>query len=168
MAGRQFVQNNGRKNGCKISTTVYPTERNTKTIRTDKASAFTGRFFREFCKKNYISIIYGTPYIHTPNGLVERGVRTLKENLLTNIKAGEPFGKALDLALYVMRTTPHTRLKKSAFELHFVREPNTELSNMLNVNEIKKLTNNHSFLAKPETCKSTHSVEKAVAQTICQ
>ena len=94
-----------------------------KTIRTDKASAFTGRFFREFCKKNYISIIYGTPYIHTPTGLVERGVRTLKENLLTNIKAGEPFGKALDLALYVMRTTPHTRLKKSAFELHFGREP---------------------------------------------
>ena len=108
-----------------------------KTIRTDKASAFTGRFFREFCKKNYISIIYGTPYVHILTGLVERGVRTLKENLLTNIKAGEPFGKALDLALYVMRTTPHTRLKKSAFELHFGREPNTELSKMLNLMKSK-------------------------------
>ena len=139
-----------------------------KTIRTAKASAFTGRFFREFCKKNYISIIYGTPYIHTPTGQVERGVRTLKENLLTNIKAGEPFGKTLDLALYVMRTLPHTRLKKSAFELHFGREPNTELSNMLNLNEIKNLTNNHSFLAKPETLQVSHSVEKAVAPTICQ
>ena len=82
---------------------------------------------------------------------MERVVRTSKENLLTNIKAGEPFGKTLDLALYVMRTTPHTRLKKSAFELQFGREPNTELSNMLNLNEIKKLTNNHSFLAEPET-----------------
>ena len=82
-----------------------------KTIRTDKASAFTGHYFREFCKTNFISLIYGTPYIHTPAGLVERGVRTLKENLLTNIKAGESFGKALDLALGVMRTTPHTRLK---------------------------------------------------------
>ena len=40
-------------------------------------------------------LIYGTPYIHTPTGLVERGVRTLKDNLLTNIKAGERFGKAL-------------------------------------------------------------------------
>ena len=29
-----------------------------KTIRTDKASAFTGHHFREFCKKSYISIIY--------------------------------------------------------------------------------------------------------------
>ena len=97
-----------------------------KTIRTDKATAFTGRQFREFCKTKFIKLIYGTPYIHTPTGLVGRGVRTLKENLLTNIKDGKPFGKALDLALNVMRTTPHTRLRKSAFELHFGREPNTE------------------------------------------
>ena len=82
-----------------------------KTIRTDKATAFTGRLFRDFCKKHYIKLIYGTPYIHTPTGLVERGVRTLKENLLTYIKAGERFGKALDISLDVMRKTPHTRLK---------------------------------------------------------
>ena len=74
-----------------------------KTIRTDKATAFTGRTFRNFCKKHYIKLIYGTPYIHTPTGLVERGVRTLKDNLITNIKAGERFGKALDLSLDVMR-----------------------------------------------------------------
>ena len=67
---------------------------------------------------------------NTPTGVVERGVRTLKENLLTNVKAGESFGKALNLALEVMLTTPHTKLKKSAFELHFGRESNTELSNM--------------------------------------
>ena len=102
-----------------------------KTIRTDTASLFTGHYLREFCKKNYIPIIYGTPYIHSSTALVERGVGTLKENLLTNNKAGESFGKALDLAFGVMRTTPYTRLKKSAFELKFGREPNTELSNML-------------------------------------
>ena len=77
-------------------------------IRTDKASAFTGHHFIEFCKRNYILIIYGTPYIHTPTGLKERVVRTTKENLLTNIEAEESFGKALDLAPRVMRTTPHT------------------------------------------------------------
>ena len=76
-----------------------------KTIRTDKAAAFTGRLFRDFCKKHYIKLIYGTPYIHTLTGLVERGVRTLKENLLTNIKARERLGKALDLSLDVMRKT---------------------------------------------------------------
>ena len=121
-----------------------------KTIRTDKATAFTGRHFREFCRNKFIKLIYGTPYIHTPTGLVERGVRTLKENLLTNIKAGEPFGKALDLALNVMRTTPHTRLRKSAFELHFGREPNTEWGNMLKLDKTKLITNN-SISARPDT-----------------
>ena len=121
-----------------------------KTIRTDKATAFTGRLFRDFCKKHYIKLIYGTPYIHTPTGLVERGVRTLKENLLTNLKAGERFGKALDIALEIMRKTPHTRLKKSAFELHYGRSPNTEVSNLLNLDSLKKLTEN-SISAKPDT-----------------
>ena len=70
----------------------------------------------------------------------------MKENLLTNLKAGERFGKALD----VMRKTPHSRLKKSAFELHYGRKPNTEISNLLNLDEIEKLTK-RSVSAKPDT-----------------
>ena len=73
-----------------------------KTIKADKATAFTGRLFRDFCKKRYMKFIFETPYIHTPRGLVERGDRTLKENRLPNNKAGERFGKALDLSLDVM------------------------------------------------------------------
>ena len=121
-----------------------------KMIRTDKATAFTGRLFRDFCKKHYIKLIYGTPYFHTPTGLVERGVRTRKENLLTNIKAGEHFGKALNIALVIMRKTPHTRLKKSAFEQHYGRSPNTEVSNLLNLDILKKLTES-SISAKSDT-----------------
>ena len=120
-----------------------------KTIRTDKATAFTGHLFRDFCTKHYITLIYGTPYIHIPTGLKERGVRTLKENLLTNIKAVEHFSKALDLSLDVMRKTPHSRWKKSAFELHYCRKPNTEKSNLLKLDSLKKLTD-HSALAKPD------------------
>ena len=74
----------------------------------------------------------------------------MKENLLTNLKAGERFGKALDMFLDVMRKTPHTRLKKSAFELHYCRKPNTEISNLLNLDEIEKLTK-RSVSAKPDT-----------------
>ena len=62
-----------------------------KTIRTDKATAFTSGLFREFFKNHQIKLIYGTSYIHTPTGLVERGIRTLKEILLTNIKAVDIF-----------------------------------------------------------------------------
>ena len=81
---------------------------------------------------------------------MERGVRTLREILLTNVKAGESFGKALDMALDVMRKTPHTRLNKSAFELHYGREPNTEISNLLITDALKNLTKT-CILAKPDT-----------------
>ena len=74
----------------------------------------------------------------------------MKENVLSNIKAGERFGEALDISLDVMRKTPHTRLKKSAFELPYGRKPNTEISNLLNLDEIEKLTK-RSVSAKPDT-----------------
>ena len=121
-----------------------------KTIRTDNATAFTGRLFCDFCKNRYIKLIYGIPYIHTPTGLVKRGVRTLKENLLTNIKAGERFGKALDLSLDVVRKTPQTKPIKSAFELHYGRKPNTEVTNLLSLDTLKNLTKN-SVSATPGT-----------------
>ena len=150
MAGGLLLHVNGRRNGVKILEQYINLNGVPKTIRTDNATAFTGRLFREYCRRHYIKLKYGTPCIHTPTGLVERGVRTLKENLLTNIKAGERFGKALDISLDVMRKTPHTRLKKSAFELHYGRKPNTEISNLLKLDTVEKLTKD-SVLAKPDT-----------------
>ena len=121
-----------------------------KIIRTGKVTAFTGRLFREFCKRHYVKLIYRTPYIHTPTGLVERVVRTLKENPLTNFKTGELFRKALDMSLEVMRKIPHTRLRKSAFEPHYGRKPNTEIINLSKLDMLEKLTKG-SVLAKPDT-----------------
>ena len=111
-----------------------------KTIRTNKATAFTGGLFRDFCKRHNFKLIYRIPYILTTTGLVELGVRTLKQNLLTNIKAGERFGKALDMSLEVMRKTPRTGLRKSAFELHYGRKPNTDKNNLLKLEMFEKLT----------------------------
>ena len=54
------------------------------------------------------------------------------------------------MALDVMRKTPHTRLNKSAFELHYGWEPNTEISNLLNKDALKKLTKT-CILDKPDT-----------------
>ena len=132
-----------------------------KTIRTDQATASTGRLFRDFCKKHFITLMYGTQYINTPTGLEERGVSTLKENLQSNIKAGERFGKALDMSLDVIRKPPHTRLRKSAFQLHYGRKPNTEIRNLLNLDKIEKLTK-RSISAKPETLQVYSSNEADV------
>ena len=75
-----------------------------KTIGADKATAFTGRLFRDFrIKALYQSNIRDTVYPHT-HRFGRTGVRTLKD-----IKAGERFSKALDLSLDVMRKTTHTR-----------------------------------------------------------
>ena len=49
-----------------------------------------------------------------------------------------------------MRKTPNTRLKKSAFELHYGREPNTEISNLLKLDAVENITRN-CFSAKPDT-----------------
>ena len=116
-----------------------------KTTRTDKATAYTGRFFRDFCQKRYLKLIYGTPYIDTITVLVERRVRTLKENVLTNIKAGERCGKALDLSLDVMRKTPHAKLNKSALELYYGQKPNTEVTNLLSLENLKKVNKKFHF-----------------------
>ena len=96
--------------------------------------------------------------MHTPIGLVERGVKIFKTKLRSNIKAGEFFGNALDLGLAVMRTTPHTWLMKPAFELHFGREQCMELSKKLKIDE--KLTGNYSISAKTRNFADLHIQEK--------
>ena len=96
-----------------------------QTIRTDKGTAFTGKKFRDFCKSLNIKLIYGKPYIHTPTGLVERGIKTLKEGYVIN--------EALGRSLNVMRTTVHSSIKETPFERHYGRKPRTEIHNYLNV-----------------------------------
>ena len=56
----------------------------------------------------------------------------------------------MDMSLDTMRKIPHTRLTKSAFHLHYGRKPNTEISNLLNLDKIEKLTK-RSISAKPHT-----------------
>ena len=83
-----------------------------QTIRTVKSTAFTGKEFRDFCKSLNIKLFYGTPFIHTPTCLVERGVKTLKDYLRTNFEEGYVINEALSRSLNVMRTTVHSSIKK--------------------------------------------------------
>ena len=57
-----------------------------QTIRTDKGTAFTGKEFRDVCKSLNIKLKNGTQYIHSPTGLIQRGLKTLKDFLRANIE----------------------------------------------------------------------------------
>ena len=118
-----------------------------QTIRTDKGTAFTGREFRQTCKNLNIKLIYGTPYIHTATGLVERGIKTLKDLMRTNLQDKCNLNEALYQALMVMRMTVHSKTKESPFERHYGRKPRTELTNYLNL----PTGNNEYISAQPET-----------------
>ena len=118
-----------------------------QTIRTDKGTAFTGKEFREICKSLNIKLIYGTPYIHTPTGLVERGIRTLKEYLRKNLEEGYNINEALSRSLNVMRTTVHSSIKETPFERHYGRKPRMEIHNYLNISPNK----HYNVSARPET-----------------
>ena len=118
-----------------------------QTIRTDKGTAFTGKEFREICKSLNIKLIYETPYIHTPTGLVERGIRTLKEYLRTNFEEGYTINEALSRSLNVMRTTVYSSIKETPFERHYGSKPRTEIHNYLNMSPNKHF----NVSARPET-----------------
>ena len=99
-----------------------------QSIRTDKGTAFTGKDFRVFSKNIIIKLIYGTSYIHTPTGLVERGIKTLKNYMRAILWDGWTINEALSRSLNVMRTTVLSSIKETPFERHYRRKPRTELT----------------------------------------
>ena len=116
-------------------------------IRTDKGTVFTGNEFRSTCKKLNIKLIYGTHYIHTATGLVERGIKTLKDLMKANLEDKCTVNEALSRSLNVMRTTIHSSIKETPFERHYGRKPRTEITSYLNIpTEINEIVS-----ARPET-----------------
>ena len=86
------------------------------------------------------------PYIHSPTGLVERGVRTIKQIIITNIKDSKSFSESLDIALNLMRMTKNSRLNKSVFESYLGRKPQIQLNNFLSVYQNSKKTDEWTYV----------------------
>ena len=78
MAGRGYMRKTNQKNSKNFHGAIYHKKRSAQTIRTDKGTASTGEELRDFCNSLNMKLEFGTPYIHTPTGLVERGIKTLK------------------------------------------------------------------------------------------
>ena len=118
-----------------------------QTIRTDKSTAFTGKLYKKLYKSLNIILIYGTPYIHTPIGLMERGIRTPEEYLRTNLEEGHNMNDSLSRSLNVMRTTVHSSIKETQFERHYGRKSRAEIHKYLSVSPNK----HYNVSARPET-----------------
>ena len=119
-----------------------------QTIRTDKGTAFTKKEFRDFCYSLNIKLIYGTPYVHTPTGLVERGIKSLKDYLRTNLEAGYVINEALSRSLNVMRMTVHLSIKEKKLHLSVTTVEGCERKfTHLNVSPNKQ----YNVSARPET-----------------
>ena len=85
------------------------------------------------CINLHIKLIYGTPYIHTATGLLERGIKTPKDLMRTNLEDKCNLNDALYQSLMVMRMTIHSKTKETPFERHYGRKPRTELTSYLNL-----------------------------------
>ena len=103
-----------------------------KTIKLDNGSAFISKEYKSFCKEYNIIRKYGTPNLHTGTGLVERTIQSLKNLTKTNLEETQNLRESLNKALYVLRSTTHSEIKKTPFKLQFGREPGTKLSNLKN------------------------------------
>ena len=108
-----------------------------QTIRLDKGMASTGNEFRSVCKKLNIKLIYGTAYIHTATGLVERGIKTLKDLMRTNLEDKCTVSEALSRSL-----TSHAHDGPLKHKRNAVRKTLRKKAKIGN-NKLFKLTNGY-------------------------
>ena len=102
-----------------------------KEIKSDKGGAFISTEYKEFCKSRKIEVQYCPLRMHTRNGTVERAIQTMKNLIPATMEDGNNLHESVNRALRVIRSTIHTGLKKTPFELHHGRKPRTELTNMI-------------------------------------
>ena len=91
-----------------------------------KGRGFILKEYREFCKSRNKEIEYCTPRLHTG-----KSDTIFKNLMLTNLEEGIELTESVNRALRVLRFTIHTGLKRTPFELHRIRKPRTELTNIV-------------------------------------
>ena len=99
-------------------------------IRTDHGSGFKNDIVQQFCYNKGIKHILSPVGDHRGSGLVERTIQTIKRKLGTE-QLDPNFGnfkEVLHRIIEDIRKNNHSTLKKSPFEMHFGRKPNTEWS----------------------------------------
>jgi transposase InsO family protein len=59
-------------------------------LKTDNGPAYTGQWFKQFCKEWNIVHVTGLPYNPQGQPIIKRAHRTFKAQLLKNKKGGTP------------------------------------------------------------------------------
>ena len=99
-------------------------------IRTDHVSGFKNNLVQQVLSSRGIKHTLSPVGDHRGSGLVERTIQTIKRKLGTE-QLDPNFGnfkEVLHRIIEDIRKSNHSTLKKSSFELHFGRKPNTEWS----------------------------------------
>ena len=102
-----------------------------KVIKSDMGPAFTAKEFKKFYKSKGIRNEFSTPYLHTPIGLVERHIQTFHKYMKTFLVENNKMELAVKRTHKVMRYTKHQSIGMSPFEQHFGRKHNSELTELL-------------------------------------
>ena len=95
--------------------TLFTTHGLPEVLVSDNGTSFTSAEFIEFMKRNSIRHVRTSPYHPSPNGLVERAVKTVKEGL----KKSGYFECQLARLLFQYRITPHSTTGVAPAELLF-------------------------------------------------
>ena len=99
-------------------------------LRSDNGKEFTGKKIKDFCETNSITQVHGAPGTPTTQRLVERGNRTLKENLINILRE-----KKAELniwcseAAYKINITIHDATKQIPYVAVFGTKPWKETNN---------------------------------------
>ena len=136
MVGSKHLQEHPPRYGYNIPTGIYErlrhTEKKSNQIETILNRDIISKEYKNFCSEQNIIRKYGTPNLHTGTGLVERTIHSMKNLIKANLENTQNLRESLKKALYVLRFTTHTEMKKKPFEQHFGRKPRTKLSNLKN------------------------------------
>ena len=116
-------------------------------IRTGEGTAFTGKDFRQMCKNLHKKLLYGTPYFHTATGLVERGIKTIKDPVRTYLEGNCNPNETLHRSLMGTRKTVQSKIKETPFERHYGRKPRTKVTSyqLISYSRTQLVTNSRTF-----------------------
>ena len=120
-----------------------------KRIRSDAATIFRSKKFKQFCENYYIQHIESPIRYHRGNGKIERLIRTLNERLRADKTIILNKGTTgLSRLLFALRTAA-TANGNSPFERVFGRKPNTA-KRILTEKPNKSLENDKQLQLSPE------------------